>query len=485
MSKKRVLVLGAGPAGLAAGTRLLEAGGDRVSVKIAHQGHHLGGKAASYRDPNGRLVEHGWHMVLGFYDRMRALMRRAGANPDVVLQSMNGKSHSFETYNNKLNTLDSSGGRLATVFDFIFFDGIELVDTFALGRFMGQQYAYVGTDANLKVHDDICFRTYAHEAGLRPHLMKYSLFRLFREGFFNYPESISAYHILRTMQLMSDSDTAEAFVCRGGYSELIWDPIGKYFERLGGKIEPFTMATDWVWQGRTITGVKVGRPDSAGHNDGKSSWQASAIQVADGTASVVDDFDVVISTIPHAVFVRMNADNERMWSSPFFSRLRNIRSAATISMTVVTKQPVLPDMTGPMHGFAAPLGTVTNMKPYWTEYRDDPNVGAVLVFVGQENGFESWTDEQIIEHTFDAMRPAADLRKAGIQHVEIHRNKSDFERLMLCEPGVQQFRPGTHTPFRNLFLAGDWVANDIDLICMEGAIASGHAAADALLGSLS
>lgn len=480
---KKVLVIGAGPAGLAAGVRLLERGKGELEVKLIHMGHHLGGKAASYRMLDGRFVEHGWHMVVGFYDRMRGLMKRAGIGE--VLRSMGRSSHPYEPATGEIHSLDSGTNKLAFAARFaLVYDGIPARDKLNYSRFFAQAFAEAGAGGDLTRHDDVCFNTWAVERGLRPHLTKYSQFRFLREAYFNFPEQISAYHVLQSLKLMSDAERGELFVLDGPYSEKVWEPIAQYFANLGGDREPYLMATDFVYQGRAVTGVKVVKPDGSGHHDGTTSWTTATLPREAGSERVLEGYDYVISTVPHAVFSTMNADDARWWGSSYFSRLKNLRSAATVSMVIETHQPVLP-FEGPVFGFPAPLGIAVNMTPYWDEVRKR-GVGSVIAFVGQEAGFESWSDEQIIEFTLDnfSRQPqVGDLRAAGIKYQELHRNKSDFERLLLCEPGVNSFRPGPKTPFHNLFLAGDWVRNDVDLICMEGAICSGEQAADLVLES--
>ena len=481
---KSVLVIGAGPAGLAAGVRLLEQGAGAVKVKLVHMGHHLGGKAASYRMPDGRFVEHGWHMVVGFYDRMRSLMKRAGIGE--VLRSLGKLSHPYESATGRIHSLDANGNRAGFAARFaLAYDGIPARDKANYARFFAQAFAEVGAGGDLTRHDDVCFNTWAVERGLRPHVTKYSQFRFLREAYFNFPEQISAYHVLQSLRLMADGDRAELSVVDGPYSERIWEPISAYFARLGGEREPYVMATDFVYRGRTVTGVRAVKPDGAGHHDGTTSWTTSQLPAQAGTERLLDGFDAVVCTVPHAVFLTMNRADAAWWSSAYFSRLKNLRSAATVSMVVETEKPVLP-FEGPVFGFPAPLGIAVNMTPYWDEVRAR-GVGSVVAFVGQEHGFESWTDEQIADFTLDnfSRQPqVGDLRQAGIRYQELHRNRSDFERLLLCEPGVNRFRPGPRTPFHNLFLAGDWVRNEVDLICMEGAIASGEAAADLALESL-
>ncbi len=478
----RVLVIGAGPAGLAAGVRLLEEGRGRVEVKLIHMGHHLGGKAASHRAPDGRFVEHGWHMVVGFYERMRSLMARAGISRS-VLRTMGGQSHPYESFTGRIHTLDSSGGRLRFATSFaLTYDGLPVGDRFNLSRVLSEAYSVALSREPLSAHDDVCFDTWAVERGLRPHAAHYSLFRFFREAYFNFPEQVSAYHVLQTLRLMNDSPSSELFVVDGPYSERVWDPIGAYFERLGGEREPYCMATDLLYEGRRIVGVRAGRPEGRGHQDGRSSWQTPRLPVAEGSERTLEGFDCVISTVPHAVFLSLNAGDARWWNAPYFSRLKNLRSATTVSMVVETERPALP-FPGPVFGFRAPMGIAVNMTPYWDERRAANPNGSVVAFVGQEAGFEHVTDEALSARTLDelALVPEGDLRAAGIRYLELHRNRSDFERLLLCEPGVQQFRPGPRTPFKNLFLAGDWVRNPVDLICMEGAIVAGEQAADLVL----
>src|SRR5262245_3594374 len=77
----KVAILGGGMGGLATALRLLdeEGGQDHYDITIYQSGHLLGGKCASARDAakDHRIEEHGLHVLLGFYDHVFYVMRRA------------------------------------------------------------------------------------------------------------------------------------------------------------------------------------------------------------------------------------------------------------------------------------------------------------------------------------------------------------------------------------------------------------------------
>ncbi len=77
--KRKIVIIGGGMAGLAAAfdlsrTRALR---DQFDVTIYQLGWRLGGKAASGRKPDGRIVEHGLHVWFGCYENAFEIVRAA------------------------------------------------------------------------------------------------------------------------------------------------------------------------------------------------------------------------------------------------------------------------------------------------------------------------------------------------------------------------------------------------------------------------
>ena len=73
---------------------------------------------------------------------------------------------------------------------------------------------------------------------------------------------------------------------------------------------------------------------------------------------------------------------------------------------------------------------------------------------------------------------AFDLDDIDFSRTYLQMNR--FEPLFLNEVGSEPWRPATRTEIPNLFLAGDYCANDIEVVCIEGAVVTGLLAVRAL-----
>ncbi len=167
-----------------------------------------------------------------------------------------------------------------------------------------------------------------------------------------------------------------------------------------------------------------------------------------------------------------------------FSGVENLQSVATLSLQVWTEQCVLPDVSACINALDQPLPMVIDYKDLKTAYRNDPAIGSALEWVGQETGFEHFSDQALKATAYDCLARipgAKDPRQAGILRESLNRNTSNHERYLLTDPGTLRFRPGSKTHFRNLYLAGDWIRNQVDVPTMEGAICSGYTAIEELL----
>jgi uncharacterized protein with NAD-binding domain and iron-sulfur cluster len=108
--------------------------------------------------------------------------------------------------------------------------------------------------------------------------------------------------------------------------------------------------------------------------------------------------------------------------------------------------------------------------------------------VNGQRGYEDWSDGELLElclRNVSHLPGYERIRAAGVLHAQVIRHHGSHSLYWLTEPGVQRFRPTCRTPIANLWLAGDWVRNEIDFPCMEAAVRSGLEAADAVVEAAS
>lgn len=487
----RVLVVGAGPAGLAAAERLVDRGAGRCRVRLANLGHHVGGKAASWRDAAGRLIDHGLHITPGFYVEMKALLARAGVDVAARLVSNEGRSYVYEKRDGQVHELAVKRNPVQELFASAAYSGFSVTEKAQMTRFvLANLGAFAGTQP-IEQFDDVCFTTWCLENGLPPAVVRTNAMAIARVGQMSWPGEISAYSLLKTLRVMArDYRTSEYGFCDGGMSERFWEPILRRIATLGGEYEMMRQLTRIHHDGTKVTAVTFAEPSPAGHDDparpaGRATFEGPVPSKA-GSDAVDSDFDFVVSAIPPDSFKALNAGDARFWSIPEFAALRQLRTVAPLAMQLWLRAPV-DRPRGLITGLEGPLPILLDVKHVVREYRFNPAYGSVLYLAGQETGCEDWSDERHLDQVLENLSKLPGFEavcregRAGLLHYQLVRHRGAHERYLRVEPGSLRFRPPMRTRLGNLFLAGDWVRSELDFPCMEAAVRSGLAAADAVL----
>jgi len=462
----RVVIVGAGLAGLSAGIKLLE---ERPEAKVTLYtlGHHLGGKATSYKDDDGFNIDHGFHAIPTNYRRFRSLLSRAGVDESETLVLDKGTYY----YDERTRKVAKSGAGT---------DPESRRDALRTALFFTRNLATIYGEEDIEQYDDICWTAWAVERGLDEELTKTRSFRFSRDALFNWPHEVSAYITLKSLRLMAGS--GRYYLVDGTYGDDIIEPIVDHFRKLGGTVKRLHKLVEVLHDGTRVTGLKFALPDFNFHNHGRTKWERS-VRVLPERSATVTEFDDVILAVPVDNLRELNADDERFWTGSF-KGIENLQTVVTLSYQVWTKQCVLPGNSGCVNGLDEPLPMVIDYKQIKSRYKNDDRFGSVLEWVGQETSFEGLTDEELKQKAFESLLlipGAKDPRQAGIIHESLNRNSSNHERYLLTDPGTLQFRPHSTTHFRNLFLAGDWIRNEVGVPNMEGAVSSGYTAASQLL----
>lgn len=480
MAKPTVAIIGAGPAGLAAAEYLGRRYGKKAEITLYHAGHHIGGKAASWRDTEGNEVDHGFHICFGFYREMLALMQRCGIHRDDVLKSNSHKYYYLNDADAAVMGFTRPEGLLRFGANLYRAAMLPFFDQLNFGRFMLHALLLADSAEDLTRYDDRCFTAFALEHGLKERSTYNAIFRFFRQAYFNWPEEISAYHVLQTLRLFRRREDSEMFNFTRPLSESIWEPIARAAEGFGVRIQRHS---HWVglraeMEGRrgSVSELRLGVPDVRRHLVERK-WPSHVSVDQKQQFSVKPDY--VIAAIPCEELKYLEFQGEALAEFPPFYFLKELNSGETIGATIETKNPVGEYRIPTLTGLRGPMHTICDLQPFFKPYAAK-NLGSALTLVGQPGEFASWSDDEILKATIAEIERIQYVRPSrtwNITRTEIHRNTSRHEKLFLCEPGVNKFRPGNDTCFDNLYLAGDWVRNPVDIVCMEGAIRSGIMAA--------
>jgi len=528
MAKKKVLILGGGLSALSTGVNLLrDGGGAKFDVTVVCMEKRLGGKASSWRLPDGRLMEIGFHAIFGYYHEIRAMLARAGhpTTDPRYFTSNEGIHFMYEAGARAVNRLQIPKGPLDLdgLFHngFVGYQGMSVLEKAMVGKWGAVALPLLLKGDLPPSLDEDSFTAWAISTGLDRSITHKGWFRYVLDLCFNYPVEGSAYVGAVGFSRLIGYPNCEVFYLNGGLSEVIVSPIATLFRSLGGtvefctkvtrvKLDPSTrqlteLATQKMAQPVPIAGVddRVDVIPFAGGDvlaDNPYPPTGEAPVPAGSPAEVVRtrgaDFDHVVWTLPIESSKKLlrtvtNFDDAVM-AQPQLSRIWKLRTVASLSLRMWLPNKVMPaDFTGVVMATPQPAATIIDYANRIDEFRSGP-YGSIIEFEGQEGLDGDLTDDELKRRllTQFADLPFVDRAQFSVDDVmnqangckhELRRNTANHIRYVLLEPGHWKYRPEQGaSPYDNLVFAGDWVNGTQPTASMEAATRTGRVAANLL-----
>lgn len=525
--KRKVIILGGGLSALSTGIHLLEDGGAaKYDVKILCMEHRLGGKAASWRKPDGRYMEIGFHAIFGYYHAIRNLLAKVGrpVTDTRWFSSNHGVHLMYEASARAVNRLHlpNNISDIEAILNNGFFNyqGMNAFEKMLAARFFAEALPRLLLDPLPPDIDEQSFTAACVGMGLDISLTQKSWFKYVLDLAFNSPNEGSAFVGLRGFKALIGYHNSEVFYFNGPMSEIMIAPLAEYFTRLGGTIEFCTKVTGVTLDPSTRRVTKLSTqlmaqpipiPGVYDHVDWSPIGGSYSLEddpypkkgdpkPADGAPvqelALGTDFDEVVWTLPiestKALLRTTTNFDEAVLGNPKLARVFNLRTVAPISMRIWLPNKVMPaDFDTVVMGTPQPTATIIDYTNRVEELRRGA-YGSVVEFEGQEGLYGDFTDKElqrIILEKFVEL-PFVDKRHISIDdvlenrngcHIELRRNTANHLRYILMEPGHWKHRYEQEgSGYDNLVFAGDWMQGTQPTASMEAATRTGKVAADHL-----
>ena len=454
-----VVVVGAGIAGLAAATGLIERG---VTVEVVEREPNLGGRVAGWNetldDGTETTNNRGFHAFFRQYYNLRAMLRRSDpslarlrAVEDYPLVDGDGRRDTFRG-------LPQTPPWNALVFamrspTFRFRDLVR-IDAKAAAPL-----ATVSVPGIYDILDDTDADTFLTDINF-PVAARHLAFEVFARSFFARPDRLSAAELAAMFHIyfLGSNEGLVFDVADSNFDTALWNPLGDYLRTAGVVFHTST----------SVDSVTSGGP--------------RRFQVHTGAGTVIDADAVVLATDVGGL-QRIVADSPDLGDAHWRGRIAEMQVAPPfVVQRLWLDTPVesgRPDFLGT--GGLEPvdnISVVSNYERQAAQWARD-NGGSVV-----EVHSYSVTDPP----PFTGLREKM-LARLHQLYPETARAGIVAERILckqdcpLFSPGSFANRPTVDTPMPGLVLAGDGIRIDLPVALMERAATTGWSAANRLLAA--
>jgi squalene synthase HpnD len=434
---KKVVVLGAGYAGLAAAAELVLRGHD---VTLVEGRALLGGRAHSFVDAkSGLVLDNGQHILMGCYHETLGLLRQLGGmgrlySPPrmaVPFVSEKGRSILAATAPDPLHLLSAllGYGELSAG------DKISAIKL-ALRLRLGQKAL---------PHESV--ETWLRRWGQTPNIIR-ALWEPLCIAALNEPVATGSAQLFATVirrSFLAGAADSTILLSRVGLSDLFAPEVRKLLEMCRGTLRLQTPVTGLRFEGTTLREIKLG--------DG------SVLQP-----------EAVVSALPwHVLRGLLPGDSQLARASG------QIQDAPIVSLHLWLDRPILGE----------PFVGLLDSPVHWVFSRDhihgaNPAGQEGHVITAVVSGARDLVDKtgpELEELTLRELgRFLPEARGVRVLHRMVYKARS---ATFAATPETEPLRPETTTEWSNFWLAGDWTNTGLPAT-IEGAIVSGNRAARAV-----
>jgi len=445
MSAPNVTIVGGGLAGMVAALRLLECG---CKVSLFEASARWGGKAgATLRD--GNFEEHGYHIFPAWYRNVRQLVDELGVGDSfrdcTEFKQLNvGSYPEFHTFTNITSAryvwrnLAAGVMPFAETFLFFFYAALDL---------MSQPYRY---RASL---DEVTVTGFLRSRFYRTERVAQQFQELMLKGISVPTYEVSAMTMRNVMRFWVKSPEPMHRILKGNLQSLWIEPIVGKLVALGASLH----------LGRRLVGIQI------------EEFKARALRFVDEHGNEQEHpVDCLLLAIPVEKLTTLVSD-ELYASAPALGELRQLRTRAMAAFNIYFKSKI-PDMpSAHVNLLESRYGiSFIDVSQTWRT----TNETTLNLIASDVTDLESLSPQIAVSALMEDLRRFIPFSPTDVKLITFQSH--DGQPLFMNNVVCWSFRPSARTQVKNVYLAGDFCQNPIDLVSMEGAVSSALIAADAI-----
>ena len=448
---KKVIVIGAGWAGLSATSHLAEQGYD---VTLLEAAPYPGGLVAGWRTSGGKSVEGGIHGFWYPYRNIFSKVRELDLDPFTrFTRSSQYSPAGLEVESPIFQNEPRLPSPLGT-FVYTRFKRLPLSDRLSALPLLYSVIDFDNSDEAWQRYDKMTARELFRQYGVSERLYQESFEPMLLVGLFAPGEQCSAAAALGMLYyfILAHQPDFDVVWCRGTVGEKIFKPWIVQIEKAGGKVLTNKRVSDIVIDDRAkATGVKCG-----------------------------DEFfaaDAVISSLSITGIKKIVESSSTLNNYAQFLNLSNLKGIDVLATRLwFDRQINIPLPSNACFGFDATTGwTFFNLNDLHDEYHDEPNTVVEADFY-HANQLLPMSDEQIIDKVHRDLATCIPAFGAA---------KVTDSSVIRVKEGVTHFFPGSYqnllsakTDIPNLYMSGDWIVTRHGSWSQEKAYVTGLEAAN-------